>query len=371
LLFLDEPTTGFDPEARRAFWLLIKQLRDEGTTILLTTHYLDEAEELADRVAVMNHGQIIEISTPALLGGRAHAEAIVSWRENGALQQSSTATPTEFVAALARRLQGEIPELAIRRPSLEDIYLEMIKQFFRQRESVVFTLLFPLILLAIFGSVFNEKIAPGVTFSQYFVAGMIASALVNTGFQQIAIFIPIERDLGALKRLRGTPMPAVSYFIGKAILVTFSMLLQVLLLLAAGIAFFGVELPREASKWLLFFVLLTLGSVVSTILGVAFSSVPKSARGASAIVSPVVIVLQFFSGVFFIFTDLPQWMQQVAAIFPLKWLTQGMRSVFLPESFAAREVVGNWETGRTFAILGAWLIVGTILAIRTFRWDRD
>jgi ABC-2 type transport system ATP-binding protein len=126
LLFLDEPTTGFDPEARRAFWVLIKQLRDEGTTILLTTHYLDEAEELADRVAVMNHGQIIEISTPALLGGRANAEAIISWRENGTLQQSSTSTPTEFVATLAQRFSGEIPELTIRRPSLEDIYLTMI-----------------------------------------------------------------------------------------------------------------------------------------------------------------------------------------------------------------------------------------------------
>jgi ABC-2 type transport system ATP-binding protein len=126
LLFLDEPTTGFDPEARRAFWVLIKQLRNEGTTILLTTHYLDEAEELADRVAVMNHGEIIEISTPALLGGRASAEAIISWRENGALQQSSTATPTEFVASLSQRFNGEIPELAIRRPSLEDIYLTMI-----------------------------------------------------------------------------------------------------------------------------------------------------------------------------------------------------------------------------------------------------
>ena len=265
---------------------------------------------------------------------------------------------------MSNQLPGALA-IGIKRGRLE------IKQFFRQRESVVFTLLFPLILLAIFGSVFNEKIAPGVTFSQYFVAGMIASALVNTGFQQIAIYIPIERDLGALKRLRGTPMPAVSYFIGKAILVTFSMVLQVLLLLAAGVAFFGVELPRQGSKWLLFFAILGLGSIVSTILGVAFSSVPKSARGASAIVSPVVIVLQFFSGVFFIFTDLPQWMQQIAAIFPLKWLTQGMRSVFLPESFAAREVVGNWETGRTFAIIGVWLIVGTILAIRTFRWDRD
>ena len=121
-----------------------------------------------------------------------------------------------------------------------------VKQFMRQRESVVFTMLFPLILLAIFGSVFSNSIAKGVTFSQYFVAGMIASGMVNTGFQQLAIMIPMERDFGTLKRLRGTPMPASSYFIGKAILVTLSMLIQVILLLAAGVIFFGVNLPTSA-----------------------------------------------------------------------------------------------------------------------------
>ena len=126
LLFLDEPTTGFDPEARRAFWILIKKLRDEGTTILLTTHYLDEAEALADRVAVMNHGEIIEISTPALLGGRAHAQATVTWREGGVLVSEASDSPTDFVKSLSARLGGEIPELAIHRPTLEDIYLSMI-----------------------------------------------------------------------------------------------------------------------------------------------------------------------------------------------------------------------------------------------------
>ena len=246
-----------------------------------------------------------------------------------------------------------------------------IKQFMRQRESVVFTMLFPLILLAIFGSVFSNSIAKGVTFSQYFVAGMIASGLVNTGFQQLAIMIPVERDFGTLKRLRGTPMPASSYFIGKAILVTVSMLIQVFLLLAAGVAFFGVNLPKTTEKWLLLAALLVLGSACSTILGIAFSNVPKSGRGASAVVSPVVIVLQFFSGVFFIFTDLPQWMQQVAALFPLKWLTQGMREVFLPDTFAAQEVAKSWETSRGILINGAWLVVGVALAIKTFRWDRD
>jgi ABC-2 type transport system permease protein len=142
---------------------------------------------------------------------------------------------------MSNQLPGALA-IGIKRGGLE------LKQFFRQRESVVFTLLFPLILLAIFGSVFSNTIAPNVTFSQYFVAGMIASALVNTGFQQIAIFIPVERDLGALKRLRGTPMPATSYFIGKAILVTVSMLLQVVLLLASGVAFFGVNLPTQSQS---------------------------------------------------------------------------------------------------------------------------
>jgi ABC-2 type transport system permease protein len=210
-----------------------------------------------------------------------------------------------------------------------------------------------------------------VTFSQYFVAGMIASGLVNTGFQQLAIIIPMEREYGALKRLRGTPMPATSYFIGKSILVFASMLVQVALLLAAGVIFFGVNLPTEPAKWLTFTWLIILGSAASTALGIAFSVVPKSGRGASAVVSPVVIILQFFSGVFFVFTDLPGWMQQVAAIFPLKWMTQGMRSVFLPDSFAVREVAGTWETGRTFIFITLWLIAGIILSLRTFKWDRN
>ena len=126
LLFLDEPTTGFDPEARRAFWVLIKQLKNEGTTILLTTHYLDEAEALADRVAVMNHGEILEVSTPALLGGRADARATISWREAGEIKSEESETPTEFVKSLSARLGGEVPELSIHRPTLEDIYLSMI-----------------------------------------------------------------------------------------------------------------------------------------------------------------------------------------------------------------------------------------------------
>jgi len=246
-----------------------------------------------------------------------------------------------------------------------------VKVFMRGRESVVFTLLFPVILLFIFGSVFQDTIAPDVTFSQYFVAGMIASGLINTGFQQLAITIPMEREFGTLKRLRGRPISVTAYFIGKAYLVTFLMVLQTALLLGAGAAFFGLNLPTDPNKWLTFAWIILLGSACSTVLGIAFSTVPKSGRGASAVVSPIVIILKFFSGVFFVFSQLPGWMQQFAAFFPLKWLTQGMRSVFLPESFATQEVAQSWELGRTGLILLLWLIAGLVIAIKTFNWSKE
>jgi ABC-2 type transport system ATP-binding protein len=127
LLFLDEPTTGFDPEARREFWDLIRDLSAVGTTIVLTTHYLQEAEALADQLAVIAEGRLIAVSTPAALGDRESAPATVSWlTADGTRSQSPTETPTAFVADLAARLGGEIPGLTVTRPTLEDIYLSMI-----------------------------------------------------------------------------------------------------------------------------------------------------------------------------------------------------------------------------------------------------
>jgi len=126
LLFLDEPTTGFDPEARRSFWELIKILKAEGKTILLTTHYLDEAQALADRVGVINNGKIIEIATPETLGGRNNAPAKVTWLENGTKQQLLTKDPTIEVIKLNQKFGGSIPELEVLRPNLEEIYLKMI-----------------------------------------------------------------------------------------------------------------------------------------------------------------------------------------------------------------------------------------------------
>jgi ABC-2 type transport system ATP-binding protein len=134
VLFLDEPTTGFDPEARRQFWDLIRSLQAAGTTILLTTHYLEEAEALADRVAVIAAGRIVAIDTPSNLGGRATAQATVSWLQDGSTHSERTREPTMLVRTLLQRFDGEIPELSVARPSLEDVYLELIEHTVLQGE---------------------------------------------------------------------------------------------------------------------------------------------------------------------------------------------------------------------------------------------
>ena len=128
VLFLDEPTTGFDPEARRQFWTLIQDLKSEGTTVLLTTHYLEEAEQLADRVAVLVNGQIVAYGAPSQIGGRPEESAVVSWLEGNLTQEVATQTPTAFILELRDRLGGEVPQLFVRRSTLEDVYLSLLSR---------------------------------------------------------------------------------------------------------------------------------------------------------------------------------------------------------------------------------------------------
>ncbi|MFE9308495.1 ABC transporter ATP-binding protein [Streptomyces sp. NPDC006706] len=129
LLLLDEPTTGFDPAARRRFWTLIRTLAQEGTTILLTTHYLEEAEALADRLAVVARGRIVAEGTSRELRERHATGATVEWTDpDGTPRTEHTGTPTRTVAGLMRRFDGEIPGLRVGRPTLEDVYLRLTGQ---------------------------------------------------------------------------------------------------------------------------------------------------------------------------------------------------------------------------------------------------
>ena len=252
---------------------------------------------------------------------------------------------------------------------LRRVRIELLT-FTRDREAAFFTLVLPVLLLVVFGSAFTGNVAPGVSFSQYFVAGMIASGVVYTAFQNLAITISQERDDGTLKRLQGTPMPKAAYFVGKIGQVLVLYVGQVALLLAIGVALFDVHLPDDAADWWTFTWVSVLGLVCCTLLGVAFTGLTRTGRGTPALVSPVVLVLQFTSGVFFQYDELPSWMQQMAALFPLKWLCQGMRSVFLPDSFQRQELAGSWELGRVALVLVAWTVLALLLAMRGFRWQR-
>jgi ABC-2 type transport system permease protein len=274
---------------------------------------------------------------------------------------STTMKPAAPTVATRPRPVGPAG-LALRQGRLE------ITQFLRSRESVVFTMGFPIIMILIFASIFDGTIGGGVRFTQYFITGMIASGLMTVSFQNLGIWIPIERDRGVLKRYRGTPMPKWVWFAGKVIMVVAIGLVETALLLAVAVALFDLKLPGTAAKWFTFGWVAVLGVTACTLCGIAISSLARTARSGSAVVTPVALVLQFISGVFFVFTDLPAWMQQVAALFPLKWMCQGLRAVFLPESFGAQEPAGSFELGRVALVLALWCVIGLVLCLTTFRW---
>ncbi|MFI7218463.1 ABC transporter permease [Micromonospora maritima] len=274
---------------------------------------------------------------------------------------TTTTKPAAPVAAVPARRLGP-GALALRQGRLE------ITQFLRSRESVVFTMGFPIIMILIFAAIFSDEIAPGVSYTQYFITGMIATGLMTVSFQNLGIWIPIERDRGVLKRYRGTPMPKWVWFAGKVIMVVVIGIAETALLLAVSVALFDLDLPQTAAKWLTFGWVAVLGVTACTLCGIAISSLARTARSGSAVVTPVALVLQFISGVFFVFTNLPTWMQQVAAIFPLKWMCQGLRSVFLPDSFGGQEPGGSFELGRVALVLGLWCVIGLVLCLTTFRW---
>ena len=233
----------------------------------------------------------------------------------------------------------------------------------------MFSLAYPVLMMVIFGSVFGERtLAGGVTFPQYFLAGIAATGIMLTSFQSVAIGIAHEREIGLLPRLRLLGAPPVAYFVGKAGLVLLTAVAQLTVLLLVASLAFDVPLPTEPERWLTFAWVATTGALAGTVLGIAVASAVSSAAAAVSGVTALTVVLQFFSGVFFVFSELPQWMQQAASAFPLRWMTLGMRSVFLPDEAAAVEVGGGWQHPLTATVLLLWIVVGAFLCHRTFRW---
>lgn len=253
-----------------------------------------------------------------------------------------------------------------------------LKLYFRQGDSVFFTFLFPIVMLSIFAVAFstteNVGAAPdgsgGISWAAFYVPGMVAAGMLLSGVQNLAVDIATEKGDGTLKRLGGTPLPVFSYFMGKIGMVLVSSVAQVILLLLVARFAFNVELPTDVDKWLTFVWVFLFGVITSCVLGIALSALPRTGKSATAVVIPLVLVLQFISGVYLNFAQLPVWLQNFASIFPLKWMAQGMRSVFLPASFEAAEASGSWNLGLVALVMGLWLVAGLILCRVTFRWIR-
>ena len=248
-----------------------------------------------------------------------------------------------------------------------------LTMYFREKESVFFSFLFPVMMLTLFSVIFGRQFdtptmrALDLTAGRFFLPGMVSAGVMLTSFQTMAISVASERDDGTLKRLRSTPMPPVAYFLGKVGLVALTSAAQMVLMLAVARWAFDVTLPTTVAAWSTFSWVFVLGVIGGTTLGIAYSSL-GTARSVGAVVIGPMLVLQFISGVYFAFSDIPSWMQQIASAFPLKWIAQGMRSVFLPDVMVSSEMAGSWEHGRTAVVLVLWAVGGLVLCVRTFRW---
>ncbi len=250
-----------------------------------------------------------------------------------------------------------------------------LRSYSRSKDQMIFTFFFPLLMLAVFASALgDERIGTaadgtgGTTMAAYYLAAMAASGVFLSGVQNLSIDIAIERTNGSLKQLSGTPLSPVAYFLGKFAQVLATSVLQQGALIALGALVFHVELSSDPAIWLRYTWIFLLSLVACSILGIALSTLPRSTRSATGVVIPIVLLLQFISGVYLQFSLLPDWMQQLSSAFPLRWLAQGMRSVFLPDTFAAAEAGEAWQLGLIALMLVSWALLGAVLCRLLFRW---
>jgi ABC-2 type transport system permease protein len=247
-----------------------------------------------------------------------------------------------------------------------------ILQFVRDRTAVIFTLAFPAMLLLLFGSIFGDDFdQAGVSASQVYSASMIAYGILSTAFVTMGSGLALDRADGTLKRLHGTPVPASAYLVGKLVLVLVLSVAETATLILVGVLVFGMPLP-DASHWLTFGWVFLLSVVACSLCGIAVSTIVKHARTAGAILNVPLVALQFISGIFIPIDQLPSWLITVASVFPVRWMGQGFRFVFLPDSMQSLEAAGSWQLGLTALVLGVWCVIGLVLCLVTFRWtDRD
>ena len=390
LVFLDEPTTGFDPSARRNAWDLVRSLRGLGKTVLLTTHYLDEAQQLADRVAVLRAGEIIRMGPPSELTA-ATTKVEIRYRSDGELVTVQTEEPTrvlyDLTSARGRRgprargprgaprdARGRLPRAdgrerharcRRRRGTRVRLFWHQLKAeqriFWRNRESAVFIFIFPPMLFLLLGAVYDDTITlHGAEYpaAEVLLAGMIGYGAANTGFAGIAIVLVVRREYAILKRMRSTPLPAPVYIGAMLVSTLLVFTLQTITLFVLGRVLYDTSPPERIGSLAL---LVVIGAAVFAGMGFAAAALIRSAEGASAVVNVILLPMAFLSGAFG-GRDYPAALQALANVLPLRYFIDLVRAVYLEEESA-------WSDPRALAVLGAWGLAGALVGARYFRWE--
>lgn len=274
------------------------------------------------------------------------------------------------ISAPRHRTDEAVPSLpSSLRIGLSRIVPEL-KMFYRRPEQLILTFSMPAIICVLLSSIFSETVpGAGTSTGAVIAASMLAYGILSTSFINLGISIAADRDTGALRRLRGTPATATSYFIGKIVLVAIASLAEAVILLAVGVAFFQLHLPTTVFGWFTLSWVFVLGIVSCSLLGIFVSNYAMNAVSAAVITNGPAVGLQFLSGTYVPLMMLPTWMLMIGSVFPVKWMAQGFRSVLLPEQMAAFEPAGSWEHGRIFLVLTAWSIGGLLACLAVFRWS--
>lgn len=245
-----------------------------------------------------------------------------------------------------------------------------LKMFYRRPEQVALTFSMPAVICILLGSIFSDKLPNSeISTGSVIAASMLAYGILSTSFINLGISIAADRDTGALRRLRGTPTTALSYFIGKIILVGIVSLAEAVILLAVGVLVFGLRLPATAFGWFTLTWVFVLGIVSCSLVGIFISNFASNAVSAAVITNGPAVGLQFLSGTYVPLMALPTWMLFVGSVFPVKWMAQGFRSVLLPSDMVIFEPAGSWEHWRIFAVLAAWSVGSLIGCLLVFRWS--
>jgi ABC-2 type transport system ATP-binding protein len=404
VLFLDEPSTGLDPVARRETSQLIHQLRGEGTAILLSTHYMEEAEQLADRVVVMAHGRLIAEGTTVELAAQLGAQAVISFRLPEGVTASDlpqlsscvemlepavevrTGYPTQTLHELsgwAMTRNIELVASTVIRPGLEDVYFHLAVVAEPRREErpeqvapegavVVAGALPLLLLLLILGLLFGgERLIVGerwvssapdtpgaVPFAQVITPAMAASAVAMAGYVHVAG--ATDRADGTLERLRATPLPSWAYLTGRIAAACWIALLTAVLVIAAGGLLTEMEIAWRGVPAAL--LTIVIGAVSFAALGLMLVVLVRPGS-VQAIAFATLLPLAFISEIFLHGNALPASVAAVTSVFPLRHLGVALRDALDPAA------AGSGLDWTALAVMLGWAAAAGLIAAARFSWD--